>query len=68
MLTREELPAEPGSGFSGSSTTEPVEVTSTRTTKALLGTVLMDCVDRLTSRAYKAGRRPVFLCRLLHRP
>ena len=35
-----------------------------RTTKALLGTALMDCVDRLTSRAYKAGRRPVFICRL----
>ena len=35
-----------------------------RTTKALLGTALMDCVDRLTSRAYKAGRGPVFICRL----
>ena len=42
-----------------------MQATSTRTAKALLGTVLIDCVDRLTSRAYKAGRRPVFICRLL---
>ena len=42
-----------------------MEVTSTRTTKALLGTVLMDCIDRLAYRAYKAERRPVFICRLL---
>ena len=39
-----------------------MEVTSTRTTKALLGTVLMDCIDRLAYRAYKAERRPVFIC------
>ena len=53
---------EPGSGSEGSSTVEPVQVTRTRTTTALLGAVLMHSVDRLASRADKAGRRPVIMC------
>ena len=38
---------EPGSGSEGSSTVEPVQVTRTRTTTALLGAVLMHRVDRV---------------------
>ena len=69
LLTQCELPEKPESGSSGSSTTQPLQVTSERTAKALLGSVLMYCIDRLASRAYKAGQRPVLICRLLlHRP
>ena len=45
----------------GSSTTEPVEVTSARTIKALLGTLLVHYIERLAYRADKAGRRPVII-------
>ena len=58
-LTREELPMEPESGSEGSSTVEPVQVTRTRTTTALLGAMLMHSIKRLASEADKAGRRPV---------
>ena len=62
LLTQSELPEKPESGSSGSSTTQPLQVTSERTAKALLGSVLMNCVDRLASRADKAGRRPIIMC------
>ena len=62
LLTQSELPEKPESGSSGSSTTQPLQVTSERTAKAFLGSVLMHCVDRLASRANKAGRRPVIMC------
>ena len=61
LLTQEELPAEPESGSEGSSMVEPVQMTRTRTTTALLGVVLMHSVDRLASRADMAGRRPVIM-------
>ena len=63
MLTREELPAEPESGFEGSSTVEPVQVATTRTTTALLGATFIHSGDRLASIADKAGRRPVLMIR-----
>ena len=62
LLTQCELPEKPESGSSGSSTTQPLQVTSERSAKALLGSVLMHCVDRLASRADKAARRPVIMC------
>ena len=52
-LTREELPMEPESGSEGSSTVEPVQVTRTRTTTALLGAMLMHSIKRPAS----CGRR-----------
>ena len=60
-LTREELPMEPESGSEGSSRVEPVQVTRTRTTTALLGAMLMHSIKRLASEADKAGRRPVIM-------
>ena len=52
---------EPESGSEGSSMVEPVQVTRTRTTTALLGAVLMLCINMLASEADKAGRRPVIM-------
>ena len=52
---------EPESGSKGSSTVEPVQVTRTRTTTALLGAMLMHSIKRLASEADKAGRRPVIM-------
>ena len=52
---------EPESGSEGSSTVEPVQVTRTRTTTALLGAMLMHSIKRLASEADKAGRRPVIM-------
>ena len=52
---------EPESGSEGSSTVEPVQVTKTRTTTALLGAMLMHSIKRLASEADKAGRRPVIM-------
>ena len=52
---------EADSASNGSSTVESVQVTRTRTTTALLGAMSMHIVNRLTSSAGKAGRRPVFM-------
>ena len=52
---------EPESGSEGSSTVEPVQVTRTRTTTAVLGAMLMHSIKRLASEADKAGRRPVIM-------
>ena len=57
LLTREELPTEPGSDSEGSSTVELEQVVTTHTTTALLGAVLIHSVDRLASRADKAAWR-----------
>ena len=38
-----------------------MEVTSARTIKALLGTLLVHYIERLAYRADKAGRRPVII-------
>ena len=68
LATQEELPAEPESGSEGSSMVEPVQVTRERTTTALLGAVLMYSVNKLATRADKAGRHPVIMlhCNLAH--
>ena len=58
-----ELPEEPESGSSSSSTTEPVELTNTHNSKAFVGTALKQCTDRFASRPDKAGFRPDIISR-----
>ena len=58
MLTQEELPTEPGSGYEGSSTIESTLTSSMRSATALLVTMLTDGLENGLGEAAKAGRRP----------
>ena len=63
MLTQEELPAEPGSGFAGSSTVVSISMTRIGSGTGLLCISLMHDLDNVLGRAAKAGRRPVIMIR-----
>ena len=63
MLTQEELPAEPGSGFAGSSTVVSISMTRIGSGTELLRISLMHGLDNVLGRAAKAGRRPVIMIR-----
>ena len=63
MLTQEELPAEPGSGFAGSFIVESTSTTTKRSATGLLCITLMPDLDNVLGRAAKAGRRPVIMVR-----
>ena len=63
MLTQEELPAEPGSGFAGSSTVVSISMTRIGSGTGLLCISLMHGLDNVLGRAAKAGRRPVIMIR-----
>ena len=59
--TQEELPAEPGSGFAGSSTVVSISMTRIGSGTELLRISLMHGLDNVLGRAAKAGRRPVIM-------
>ena len=63
MLTQEELPAEPESGFAGSSTVVSISMTRIGSGTGLLCISLMHDLDNVLGRAAKAGRRPVIMIR-----